>query len=91
MFLNKNNKFVLTEKVFDFEKNFSVLFFAKHRTNTVYGPIVSEYKEYWYVVYGNGNSAALKREIKNQYEISQKKNNKICTNIRELLRTSEFA
>jgi hypothetical protein len=64
MFKNAKHKSVLTEKVFDFEKTFSVLFFAKHRTNTVYGPSVHEYRKYWYVVYRNGNSAALKLEIK---------------------------
>jgi hypothetical protein len=64
MIQNTNHKSVLTEKVFDFDKTFSVLFFVKHRTNTVYGPSVPEYRKYWYVVYRNGNSAALKREIK---------------------------
>jgi hypothetical protein len=64
MIRNETHKSVIVEKVFDFEKTFSVLFFSKHRTNTVYGPSVPEYREYWYLVYRNVNSAALKREIK---------------------------
>lgn len=64
MIQNANHKLVLTEKVFDFDKTFSVLFFLKHKANTVYGPMIPEYRRYWEMVYRKGNSSALKREIK---------------------------
>jgi hypothetical protein len=65
MIHNTNHKSVLTEKVFDFEKTFSVLFLVKHKTNTIYGLPFFNYRKYWERVYRNGNSSALKREIKN--------------------------
>jgi hypothetical protein len=64
MFHNTNHKSVLTEKVFDFEKTFSVLFSLK-RYRPFFPQSKDEWEKYWRIVYESGNSAALKREIKN--------------------------
>ena len=63
MFSNNKHKSVLTEKVFKFDKTFSVLFTLQSKW-CIYPPNFDSYREYWEFVYKNGNSIALKHQIK---------------------------
>ncbi|HUS50343.1 MAG TPA: hypothetical protein VMZ91_09270 [Candidatus Paceibacterota bacterium] len=62
MIRNNSHKSVLVEKIYNFDKNFSILLIAKFNTHTVYGPPVGEFKKYWNSVYKNGHSYSLKKE-----------------------------